>query len=120
MRGGIRMSDLQKYKNKQLQDPEFKAEYERTRPEFEIMHALVDARISQNMTQKELAEKSGIRQSNISRIENGTCKPNHCNPGSPGFRHGQEARCIFRIIRCPEHPDTYENAAQISPGGVFI
>lgn len=42
------MSDLQKYKNKQLQDPEFKAEYERTRPEFEIMHALVDARISQN------------------------------------------------------------------------
>lgn len=48
MRGGIRMSDLQKYKNKQLQDPEFKAEYERTRPEFEIMHALVDARISQN------------------------------------------------------------------------
>ena len=48
MKGGIRMSDLQKYKNKQLQDPEFKAEYERTRPEFEIMHALVDARISQN------------------------------------------------------------------------
>ena len=69
------MSDLQKYKNKQLQDPEFKTEYEHTRPEFEIMHALVDARISQNMTQKELAEKSGVRQSNISRIENGTCSP---------------------------------------------
>ena len=43
------MSDLQKYKKKQLQDPEFKAEYERTRPDFEIMQALVDARISQNM-----------------------------------------------------------------------
>ena len=54
---------------------EFKAEYERTRPEFEIMRALVDARISQHMTQKELAEKSGVRQSNISRIENGTCSP---------------------------------------------
>ena len=53
------MSDLQKYKKKQLQDAEFKAEYERTRPEFEIMRALVDARISQHMTQKELAEKSG-------------------------------------------------------------
>ena len=65
------MSDLQKYKKKQLQDTEFKAEYERTRPEFEIMRALVDARISQHMTQKELAEKSGVRQSNISRIENG-------------------------------------------------
>lgn len=52
-----------------------KTEYERTRPEFEIMRALVDARISQHMTQKELAEKSGVRQSNISRIENGTCSP---------------------------------------------
>lgn len=69
------MSDLQKYLNKQLQDPEFKAEYERARPEYEIMRALIDARISQNMTQKELAEKSGIRQSNISRIENGACSP---------------------------------------------
>ena len=69
------MSDLQKYKKKQLQDPEFKAEYERTRPGFEIMRALVDARISQNLTQKELAKKSGVRQSNISRIENGTCSP---------------------------------------------
>ena len=75
MRGGIRVSDLQKYKNRQLQDPEFKAEYERTRPDFEILHALVEARISQNLTQKELAEKSGVRQSNISRIENGTCSP---------------------------------------------
>lgn len=69
------MSDLQKYKNKQLQNPEFTAEYERTRPEFEIMQALIDARISQNLTQKELAEKSGVRQSNISRIENGACSP---------------------------------------------
>ena len=69
------MSDLQKYKKRQMQGPEFKEEYERTRPEFEIMHALVDARISQNLTQKDLAEKSGIRQSNISRIENGTCSP---------------------------------------------
>jgi len=27
------------------------------------------------MTQKELAEKTGIRQSNISRIENGSASP---------------------------------------------
>ena len=69
------MSVLQKYKEKQLQDSESKAEYEGTRPDFEIMHALVDARISQNLTQKELAEKTGVHQSNISKIENGTCSP---------------------------------------------
>ena len=69
------MSDLQKYKQKQRKDPAFRAEYELTRPEFEVMRVLIDARISQNMTQKELSERSGVRQSNISRIENGTCSP---------------------------------------------
>ena len=33
------------------------------------------ARLACNMTQKELAEKTGIRQSNISRIENGSASP---------------------------------------------
>lgn len=67
--------DLQKYLEKQLKNPEFQAEREATRTEFEITRALIEARISLNMTQKELAERSGIRQSNISRIENGMCSP---------------------------------------------
>ncbi len=36
---------------------------------------LIQARIEAGLTQKELAEKSGIRQSNISRVENGTVMP---------------------------------------------
>ena len=69
------MANYQELKEELMQDPEFRAEYDRTRPEFEIMHALIDARINSNMTQKELSMKSGVRQSNISRIENGTCSP---------------------------------------------
>ena len=75
MTGGILMTNYQEFKGELMQDPEFRAEYDRTRPEFEIMHALIDARINSNMTQKELSMKSGVRQSNISRIENGTCSP---------------------------------------------
>ena len=69
------MSDLQKYLKKQMEDPEFREEYEATRAEFEVTHALIAARIEEGLTQKELAERSGIRQSNISRIENGSCSP---------------------------------------------
>lgn len=69
------MSDLKKYLNKQLESPEFAAEYEAMRPEYEAIRALIAARIESNMTQKELAEKTGIRQSNISRIENGSSSP---------------------------------------------
>lgn len=69
------MSDLQKYLNKQLEDPEFRAEYEATRQEFALARALVQARLEANMTQAELATRSGVRQSNISRIESGACVP---------------------------------------------
>ena len=69
------MSDFRKYLDKQLQNEEFRAEHEATRAEFEVVRALIAARIESNLTQKELAELSGVRQSNISRIENGSCMP---------------------------------------------
>ncbi len=69
------MSDFRDYLNKQLEDPGFAAEYEQLRPEYEAIQAIIAARLECNMTQKELAEKTGIRQSNISRIESGTSSP---------------------------------------------
>ena len=69
------MSDLKKYLDKQLSDPAFAKEYEKQRPEYEAIRAMIAARLDCNMTQKELAEKTGIRQSILSRIESGTCSP---------------------------------------------
>ena len=69
------MSDLQSYIEKQLENEEFRKEYEALRPEYEAICAVIAARIEQNMTQKELSERTGIRQSNISRIESGTTSP---------------------------------------------
>ena len=37
--------------NEQLQDPEFRKEYEAIQPEMDVIRAIVDARISQNLTQ---------------------------------------------------------------------
>lgn len=69
------MSDLKKYIERQMDNPEFAKEYEAMRPEYEAIRSMIAARLESNMTQKELAEKTGIRQSNISRIENGTSSP---------------------------------------------
>ena len=43
--------------------------------EFDVIRAIVDARTSQNLTQKELAEKTGINQADISKIETGNANP---------------------------------------------
>ncbi|HIV41144.1 MAG TPA: helix-turn-helix transcriptional regulator [Candidatus Mediterraneibacter guildfordensis] len=61
--------------NQQLKNPEFKKEWDALEPEFDIIKAIVNARSSQNMTQKELSEKTGIPQADISRLENGTRNP---------------------------------------------
>ena len=59
----------------QLKDEEFRKEYEAIQPEMDVIRAIVDARTSQNLTQKELAERTGITQADISKLENGTRNP---------------------------------------------
>lgn len=44
-------------------------------PEYQAILALYEARTDLGMSQKELSDLSGVRQSNISRIERGTCSP---------------------------------------------
>lgn len=40
-----------------------------------LVNAIVNARVSQNLTQKELSERTGIAQTEISRLEKGTRNP---------------------------------------------
>ena len=69
------MKTLNQYLDEQLNNPEFKKEYEAIQPEMDIIRAIVDARTSQNLTQKQLAERTGINQADISKLENGTRNP---------------------------------------------
>jgi predicted transcriptional regulator len=43
--------------------------YEAIQPGMNVIRAIVDARTSQNLTQKELDRRSGINQADISKIE---------------------------------------------------
>ncbi|MBR0435256.1 MAG: helix-turn-helix transcriptional regulator [Lachnospiraceae bacterium] len=69
------MKTLEKYIEEQMRDAEFAKEYDAIQPELDVIRAIVDARNSQNLTQKELAERTGINQADISKLENGTRNP---------------------------------------------
>ncbi len=58
-----------------MKDPEFRREYEKLEPEFQIARQIIGARIKQKMTQKQLAEKVGTGQAVISRLEGMNAKP---------------------------------------------
>lgn len=61
--------------NERLKDEDFKKEYDELTPEYEVVKAFLNARKQSNMTQKELSEKSGVAQSDISKLENGNSNP---------------------------------------------
>ncbi|HCP95340.1 MAG TPA: transcriptional regulator [Anaerovibrio sp.] len=69
------MSEFREYINEQLKDPAFKAEYDALEDEFVIIQAIIDARKKSGLTQKELSERTGIAQADISKLENGNANP---------------------------------------------
>lgn len=90
------MNELTRLKNKLMDSPEFREEYKNTRADFEIMKALISARCEQDLTQAELAERAGLKQSNISRIENGSCSPNVSTLKQIAHGLGKELHIEFR------------------------
>lgn len=69
---GTKFDDFLK---EQLKDPEVKREYDALGPEFAIIQALIDARQASGLTQKQLADRTGIAQADISKLERGNANP---------------------------------------------
>ena len=61
--------------NEQMNDPDFKREYEAFEIEDAIIQAFINARKFSGLTQKQLSEKAGITQPDISKLENGNANP---------------------------------------------
>lgn len=69
------MTNFNDFLAEQMKDEEFRKEWEALEPEFAIMQAIIDARNAEGLTQKELSERSGIAQGDISKLENGNANP---------------------------------------------
>lgn len=55
--------------------PAVKEEYNALGPQYEIIRAEIESRKAAGMTQKELAERMGTAQANISRFKSGNYNP---------------------------------------------
>lgn len=67
--------DFEVWEKEALKDPKFKAEYDKLKPEFTLISAIIEARAKKKLTQKDLARKMGTKQSVISRLESGSANP---------------------------------------------
>ena len=73
------MKTLDLYLNEQLKNEEFRKEWEENQPEMDIIRAMADARISQNLTQKELAQRLHVPDKAVSKWETGASDPSTSN-----------------------------------------
>ena len=69
------MSDFRRDLEKQMDDKEFRKEWQESETEYSLIRSIIAVRKSRHMTQKELAETTGIDQSDISKIETGNANP---------------------------------------------
>ncbi len=69
------MTKFNDYLAKQLENPAFKKEFNELEPEFAIIKAIAEARQNAGLTQEELSARTGIAQSDISKLENGNANP---------------------------------------------
>ncbi len=60
---------------REARDPDFREACERLRPQFEFRCALIRARIEGGLTQSEMAERLGVKQSALARWEAGETMP---------------------------------------------
>ena len=69
MNTNVRFEDWSREK---MQDPEFRAAYEALEPAYQLARL----RIQRGLSQEQLAEKVGIKQPSIARLESGRSTPN--------------------------------------------
>ena len=69
------MTNYEEFKRKALKNKELKQRYDALEPEFALITMLIQKRLQKKLTQKELAQKIGTKQSAISRLESGTYNP---------------------------------------------
>jgi len=69
------MSKWEDLEKELLSDPKVKKEYDRLAPRYAVISQLISARLKKGLTQKDVAEKLGTRQSAIARLESGNVNP---------------------------------------------
>ena len=69
------MSKATDLHEKWSRDPDYRAAYEKLRPEFALARSLIEARNRAGLTQSELARRMKTTQSVVARLESGRAHP---------------------------------------------
>lgn len=72
---GVEYTAFSDLKRAALRDTALRREYEAVRPKYDVIRAILNARLQNGLTQAELARRVGTTQSAIARFESGAGNP---------------------------------------------
>lgn len=65
----------EEHRKQLMRDPKVRQAYLELQPEFAIVRKIIESRVKEGVTQKELAKRMKTKQSAISRLESGRANP---------------------------------------------
>jgi transcriptional regulator with XRE-family HTH domain len=74
----VKISELktsEEIQSNDMQDPEYRREYERSRLANDVAIRVIQYRVEHGLSQAELARRLGMRQPNVARLESGDHEP---------------------------------------------
>ena len=74
-KNGVEYVTLEDWHRESMRDPKFRKAYEVLQPKYDLIRAILDARLKRGVTQKEIARRAGTTQSAIARFESGEGNP---------------------------------------------
>ena len=92
---------FKEFKNKALKNPEVRKEYDRLKPLYDIKSKLISLRLTEGLTQEDIAERMNTAKSNISRLESANSKimPNVSTLIEYAAAMGYDMRIDFSKVR---------------------
>jgi len=105
--------NLEEYRRQLLGDPEVAAAQRRLQPKLDLARQVLHLRLENGWTQKELAERAGTKQANISRLENAKLNPSVEMLQRVAYALGAELEVSF-VLGDKAHPAP-AGQAQVAP-----
>ncbi len=88
------MQTWKEIKHEMLKDPEVKRAYDELGPGFHLASDFIGARIAKKLSQSELAQKAGVSQVAIARLESGDANPTFRTASRVAKALGKEVRLV--------------------------
>ena len=94
--------DVESTRRRWSRDPEFRAAYAALEDEFAMLDELLRARFRVGLTQAEVAERMGIAQASVARLEASAGSRKHAPSVATLRRYADAVDCVLKLSLVPK------------------